>query len=408
MDRLPPTGSGPFTPTEPLPRVSVRQDDVTVEDTPALERGPLPPGDGRAPKTPRAMLALMAALIAIALYWWFSQTQRAEEVALNATVTAVNQATATAEAANAAATAAQATAQAQATTTAASAVAANATLAAQAAGQTAAAEQARATAQTVQVDATVAAAAILAAPKPAEAPSVTPVILVVTATPAPPVAEKPTLPPATVTAPPSVAAPAAAPTSPPAGQSGPAASPAAVPPALPPAALTPASSPAVPAVPAIAAVPAAPPAASPASIQPVPRGGASTVTVTAGRPTELRCLDDRVQLTADPNAVPARTTLTCLWIEPGSVPAPPGPVIAETVFELTASGGDPRMLPAPLDLTATYPADAVPQAERGRVGLAYLDGSTWRPLPDQRPDPATTQVSATVDRAGVYALYRQP
>ena len=58
------------------------------------------------------MLALLAAVIAIALYWWFAQTQRVEEVALNATVTAVNQATATAEAANVAAAEAQATATA--------------------------------------------------------------------------------------------------------------------------------------------------------------------------------------------------------------------------------------------------------------------------------------------------------
>jgi len=87
VDRLPPTGSGPFTPTEPLPRVSVHQDDVTVEDASVVNVGPPPPtGDGRPPKTPRALLALMAAMIAIALYWWFSQTQRAEEVALNATV----------------------------------------------------------------------------------------------------------------------------------------------------------------------------------------------------------------------------------------------------------------------------------------------------------------------------------
>ncbi|MFN8634901.1 MAG: hypothetical protein U0893_13675 [Chloroflexota bacterium] len=396
MDRPPPAGSGPFTPTEPIPRVAVRQDDVTVEDARVLERGPLPPSGGRAPKTPRAMLALMAALIAIALYWWFSQTQRAEEVALNATVTAVNQATATAEAANAVATVAQATAQAQATTTAASAAAANATAAAQAASQSAAAEQARATAQAYEVQATVVAAATQAAPPPPAPPTVTPVVVVVTATPAAPVAEKPTQPSATVPPPASTLAP---PPPLPVGQSGPSVSPAPARPA-PPAASPPAGS-------AAPLVPVAP-AASPASVQPVPRGGASTVTASAGRPTELRCLDDRVQVTAGPDALPPRATLTCLQIEPGSVPTPPGPILSETVFQVTTSNGDPRTLPAPLDLTVAYPAGAVPSADRGRLSLAYLDGMVWKPLPDQHAEPDATRVSATIDRAGMYVLYRQP
>ena len=64
----------PLTPTEPTPQVSVSQGDTTVVDV-----GPPPdPGAGRPPKTPRWMLALMAAVIAIALYWWFAQTQQAD------------------------------------------------------------------------------------------------------------------------------------------------------------------------------------------------------------------------------------------------------------------------------------------------------------------------------------------
>src|SRR4051794_19187813 len=116
MDRPPRPGSSPLPPstpvpeiTEPIPQVEVSQGDTTVVD---LGPSPDPTTDGRPPRTPRWMLALMAAVIAIALYWWFAQTQQADEVALNASVTAANQATATAEAANAAAASGQATATA--------------------------------------------------------------------------------------------------------------------------------------------------------------------------------------------------------------------------------------------------------------------------------------------------------
>src|SRR4051794_4490917 len=105
MEIPPRPGSGPLTPTEPIARVETSAADTTVVNV----APPEPTGDGRPPRMPKMMLALMAAVIALAIFWWFSQTQQAEEVSLNATVTAVNQATATADAAAVAAAAAQAT-----------------------------------------------------------------------------------------------------------------------------------------------------------------------------------------------------------------------------------------------------------------------------------------------------------
>src|SRR4051812_47762828 len=95
---LTPSGPGtptdPLTPTEPIARVQTGTSDSTVVNA----APPEPPGDGRPPRMPRYMLALMAAVISLALFWWFSQTQQAEQLSVNATVTTVNQATATAEA----------------------------------------------------------------------------------------------------------------------------------------------------------------------------------------------------------------------------------------------------------------------------------------------------------------------
>jgi hypothetical protein len=399
MDRPPRYTPTPLTPTEPTPEVSVSQGDTTVVDV-----GPPPdPSAGRAPKTPRWMLALIAAVIAIALYWWFAQTQRAEEVALNATVTAVNQATATADAANAAAAVAQATATAsqadaqatalvQATAGAQQAADANATAGAQAA----AADQARATAQTLAVDATVGALATQSAPAPTAPPTATAVVIVVTATPPAPAT---TTPPPPATAPAAPAPPSAPAPAPPssAGGAPPAPAPVLLPSPAPVGQTRPPGS------------PAPGPAASPAaSIPPVPRGGASSVTVTPGQVTTLRCLDNRVQIQGGIGALPAQTLLTCRPIDPGSVPAPAGPIIAETVFEVTSGPGNASTLPATLNLLVTYPVDAsTPPDGRGLV-LGYLDGDTWTELPEQSVQADQHRISSNINRAGVYGLYRQP
>jgi hypothetical protein len=354
------------------------------------------------------VLALLAAVIAISLYWWFSQTQRAEEVALNATVTAVNQATATAEAANAANAAAQATAtaaqaatqeaaNAQATAAAQQAAAASATAAAQQAAQAAGADVARATAQAVSVDATVGARSTQAAAVP-PAPTQTPVVLVVTATPAPPTAV-PTAPPTVV--PPAPPAPAANPQPTPAPPSNTGEVPTGV---LPP----PVASPAVGNLAQPGGSPAPAPGASPVAAPPAARGGASSVTVTAGQPTILRCLDDHVQAQAAPGALPPQTSLTCRPIDPGSVPPPPEPIVGGTVFDLTSSSGTSTTLPGKLDLTVTYAAGVVPVEQRESLTLGYLNGDHWEALPGQAPDPDQTVIGAKVDRPGVYGLYQQP
>jgi hypothetical protein len=90
------------------------------------------------------------------------------------------------------------------------------------------------------------------------------------------------------------------------------------------------------------------------------------------------------------------------------VPAPPGPAVGGTLFRLDAAPVEGGKLPGLVSVEVTYPAEAVPPADRARLTLGYLDGSEWEPVQAQDADPAGTKVSATVERPGVYALYRRP
>jgi hypothetical protein len=162
--------------------------------------------------------------------------------------------------------------------------------------------------------------------------------------------------------------------------------------------------------------PAVPP---PSSASPVPAGalaspaplqnGAASVSAVAGRQTLLECLGERVRVTADPDALPPQTLLTCRSADLASgPPPPPGPVVGDIAFRLDASPNASGTLPKPVTIEVEYPDAAVPAAERDRVVLGRLDGSTWAPVPDQAADPDASSISAIVDRAGVYALYRAP
>lgn len=397
-ERLPRTPSEPAAPTppetvrqtppEPRPHLETGTSDTTVtHSTP-----PPVPGDGRPPNMPWYTLALMATVITLAIYWWFTQMQQEAQLQISATVTAATGATATADAAATAETIArttataaqalvQATAVAQATASAQGAAAVNATVGA----QTAAAEQARATAETIAAQANAAAEATRTAPTATPVATATPVVIVVTATP----------PPAVPTVTPSPIAVPAAPLPPPAPASSPEPS-------------VPGSALASPVTATAGTASIAGPGASPAASVAAPLTTPVTVTTVAGQPTVLECLDGRVRIAADAGDLPAGAALSCRPVEPGSVPAPPGSIVEGTVFRLDGSATTGSTLPSPATLQVAYPADAVTPADRARLTLGYLDGPTWRSLPDQDADPAEARVSAEIDRPGVYALYRRP
>jgi len=350
---------------------------------------PRPPVDGRPPRTPWPLIALIVALLAIGLLWWFmAQSQRQNGMAATATATAVAQATAQADAANQQA-ASQQTAAATQTAAQANAAAQAASVAVATATAQVAAE-ARA-AQAVAAQATAAAQPAAPEPTPVPPPPATPVVIVVTATPA-----------RAAVPPPPPAAPAVAAAAAPPVLSAP------VPPAPQPAepagqqssrtnSQAPAPGPASP-----VAAPAASPAAGP------PTAAPASVTVAAGQPMQLRYLGDRVMLSAEPDALPAGLTLTLRPVEAGTVPQPPGPIVDAIIFRLEVRSSDGAALPAPVGVQVMYAQNAVPAAERSRITLGALDGQTWAPLPDQEAEPTTGRIATELSRAGVYALYRQP
>src|SRR5262245_31689951 len=124
METPPRPGVGPQTPTDRIPRIPpdpgipapaepTARVETGTSDTTVINPAPPPePGDGRPPKMPWYMLALMAAVITLAIFWWFTQMQQEAQIQINATVTAATGATATADAAATSAAIAQATATA--------------------------------------------------------------------------------------------------------------------------------------------------------------------------------------------------------------------------------------------------------------------------------------------------------
>jgi hypothetical protein len=113
-------------------------------------------------------------------------------------------------------------------------------------------------------------------------------------------------------------------------------------------------------------------------------------------------------MSTDPDVLPPQAILTCHPADLAAVLLPPGPVVEEISFRLDSSPNDAGALPNPVSVQVSYPVDAVPVADRGRLILGHLEGATWSPVPDQGADQAAGSIAATIDRVGVYALYREP
>jgi hypothetical protein len=107
--------------------------------------------------------------------------------------------------------------------------------------------------------------------------------------------------------------------------------------------------------------------------------------------------------------MPAGVTITIRLVDPSTAPPPPGRRLGDLVFKLEARGAGGQILtvlPAEVNLSATYSdQDVAGLTERG-VALYWLDPTTnqWTPAPKPAADPSPNYVSASVTALGTYAV----
>ncbi|MCC7370657.1 MAG: hypothetical protein IT306_19715 [Chloroflexi bacterium] len=102
----------------------------------------------------------------------------------------------------------------------------------------------------------------------------------------------------------------------------------------------------------------------------------------------------------------SRVTLS--KVDPAAVPATSGQRLDDIVFELRAqdgcNGGGIGELPADANLGLAYAGGVTPG-----LTFAILDGDRWTPVPTVAdPGASNAYISATVRKAGTYAVYRAP
>lgn len=102
--------------------------------------------------------------------------------------------------------------------------------------------------------------------------------------------------------------------------------------------------------------------------------------------------------------------VTLTRVNPTSQPAPPGALVGNYVFRMSASpcGGAPySVLPLEVNLAISYSDALAAGRDESRFALMRYDGTTWAVAPKLYQDAASNHVSASVTGLGVYALVQQ-
>jgi hypothetical protein len=102
--------------------------------------------------------------------------------------------------------------------------------------------------------------------------------------------------------------------------------------------------------------------------------------------------------------------VTITRVNPASQPLPPGVIVSNDIFRLSASpcGGAPyTVLPIEVNLAVSYSDALAAGRDESRFTLMRYDGTTWTTAPKLFRDPANNHVSASVTGLGVYALVQQ-
>jgi hypothetical protein len=102
--------------------------------------------------------------------------------------------------------------------------------------------------------------------------------------------------------------------------------------------------------------------------------------------------------------------VTLTRLDPASQPPPPGEILGNFVFRMTASpcgGAAYTVLPSEVNLAVSYTDEVAAGHDESRFALMYFDGTGWTVAPKLFRDAANNHVSASVTGLGVYALVQQ-
>jgi hypothetical protein len=154
-----------------------------------------------------------------------------------------------------------------------------------------------------------------------------------------------------------------------------------------------------------AQAPAPPAAASP----PISAGSATEASGNStGGDSTVALAGDRVVVKIF-TWMPTGVTITIRFVDPGTVPPPPGTRADDLVFRIEARDGSGAVLttlPAEVNLAVHYADQDVAGLNKQNSMLSWLDpmDTRWKAAPKLATDPATNYVAASVTALGTYAV----
>ena len=132
------------------------------------------------------------------------------------------------------------------------------------------------------------------------------------------------------------------------------------------------------------------------------REGLTVPPASATSPVSRSAVGGIVTITIPPGAVPV--AVSTLTVAPAATVPASSDLVAGTAMDFGPSG---TTFSKPLTIALKYNDAVVEAADRGRLSIFVVNGSTWDELPGSVTDQATSQVSVDVSHFSTYAILRK-